>query len=134
MNIIYCSFFFFFFIKLQLNGIHFNTFRDRLVSELVELISRAVRYSLIHLHLLHFEKTETFLTLFTECMYTQYCTYRFQKCDLMKALYLKMKYFLFGVSSQICLRKTDSIHNTIHSQNYKMLEQKVVQTLLVLLV
>ena len=52
----------------------------------------------------------------------------------MKALYLKMKYFLFGVSSQICLRKTDSIHNTIHSQNYKMLEQKVVQTLLVLLV
>ena len=62
----------------------------------------------------------------------------------MKAPYLKMKYFLCGVSSQICLSKTDSIHNTIHSQSYKILgQQKVmsrvttlsmVQTLLVLLV
>ena len=70
-------------------------------------------------------------------MYIQYCTYRFQWCDLTKAPYLKTKYFHFGVSSQICLRNTASIHNTIHSQSYKMLGQKATSrawTLFVLLV
>ena len=70
-------------------------------------------------------------------MYIQYCTYRFQWCDLTKAPYLKTKYFHFGVSSQICLRNTASIHNTIHGQSYKMLGQKATSrawTLLVLLV
>ena len=65
------------------------------------------------------------------------CFYRFQWCDLTKAPYLKTKYFLFGVSSQIRLRKTDSIHNTIHSQSYKMLGQTArsrARTLFVLLV
>ena len=61
----------------------------------------------------------------------------------MKAPYQKMEYFRFAVSSQICLSETDSIHNTTHSQSYKMLEQKATsrattlsmeQKLLVLLV